>query len=338
MVLAAIPSPQVRCEKSRMSRMKGIVLMELLLLGLAGLGGLALLLQQKPLPNQADVEKALDKLDKNPADPDANTVAGKYKAFVMGDYAAAMPYLAQSGDKTLKGLAEHELDAGYTLMATDKVVMGDEWVAAAKKFPALAPIFYGRAAQWYVKAWPDLPEAWKLKARERGRSLSSSRPPGGARKGMPSGWLESAGINGRPSNLDGAIAKTGSYSVRLTPPDEKAPAGSASTLRNDFTPIPVRPIEVIAYTRSDGTDNGTDRVALGFFDANGNPLAFHQALLPVDLPFWTPVMIKATPPANAVRAQIEFWQYSKKGNIWVDDVSIKADGKELAKNGSFEER
>src|SRR6267142_2580604 len=91
--------------------------MELLLLGLAGLGGLALLLQQKPLPTKEDAEKAFAVLGKDPTDPDANTVFGKYKAFVIGDYDGAMPYLVHSKDITLKTLAEHELDSNYTQSA-----------------------------------------------------------------------------------------------------------------------------------------------------------------------------------------------------------------------------
>ncbi|MCI0528775.1 MAG: hypothetical protein L0Y56_15155, partial [Nitrospira sp.] len=90
--------------------------MELLLLGLGGLGVFALLLQQRPLPSQDDVLKALDILDKDASDPNANTVAGKYKAFVLGDYDAGMPFLVKSNDRTLKTLAEHEVDATHTAL------------------------------------------------------------------------------------------------------------------------------------------------------------------------------------------------------------------------------
>lgn len=312
--------------------------MELLLLGLAGLGGLALLLQSKPLPSKEDAEKAFNKLEKEPLDPDANTVLGKWKAFVMGDYAGAMPFLIHSKDATLKGLAEHELDDTYTLTAQQKVAMGDEWVTAAKKFPALNKIFYDRASQWYGKAWSDLDGAWKLKLRDQAKKIAAARPPGVGKKGLPSGWMDTPGMNGIPPVLDGTISRTGSLSAKILPPDEKAKAGSASILRSEVIPIPAKLIEVVAYTLSDGTDMGTDRVALGFFDAAGNSLAYHQAFLPIDYPFWTQVSVKATPPAKAARAQLEFWQYSKKGNIWVDDVSMKADGKDIMKNGSFEEK
>lgn len=312
--------------------------MELLLLGLAGLGGLALLLQQKAVPSQADAEKALDKLAKDPLDPDANTVAGKYKAFVMGDYDGAMPYLVHSKDVTFKTLAEHELDDKYTALPSQKVTMGDEWVNAAKKFPALNRSFYERASQWYGKAWPSLDGLEKAKLRIQASKLAGSRPPGAARKGVPSGWIETTGMNGTAPSSDATIARSGSYSIKIMPPPEKAPANAASILRGELIPIPVKPVEVTAFVRSDGTTNGQDRMALGFWDATGQPLAFQQVFIPTDYPFWNPITIKATPPDKTARAQIEIWQYSKAGNVWVDDVSMKVDGKDVIKNPSFEDR
>lgn len=311
--------------------------MELLLLGLAGLGGLALLLQQKSVPSQADVEKALEKLAKDPLDPDANTIAGKYKAFVMGDYEGAMPYLVHSKDATLKTLAEHELDDKSTVLPSQKVGMGDEWVNAAKKFPALNKSFYERAAQWYGKAWPSLDGAEKVKLRVQAAKLAASRPPG-ANKKIPSGWIETTGMNGTAPVLDGSISRSGSHSAKITPPPEKSPANAASILRGELIPIPVKPVEVVAFVRSDGTTNGQDRMALGFWDATGQPLAFHQVFIQPDYPFWNPITIKATPPDKTARAQLEVWQYSKAGNVWVDDVSMKVDGQEVVKNGSFEGR
>lgn len=311
--------------------------MELILLGLAGLGGLALLLQSKPIPSKEDAEKAFDALEKNQLDPEANTVMGKYKAFVMGDYDGAMPYLVNSKDVTLKTLAEHELDGGYTALPADKVKMGDEWVNAAKKIPALNKVFYERAAQWYGKAWPKLDGNDKAKLRAQAAKLAASRPPGSNKK-IPSGWIETTGMNGTAPVLDGSISRTGSHSIKIMPPPEKSPANAASILRGELIPIPVKPVEVVAFVRSDGTTNGQDRMALGFWDANGQPLAFHQVFIQTDYPFWNPITIKAVPPEKTARAQIEVWQYSKSGNVWVDDVSMKVDGQDLVKNGSFEGR
>lgn len=316
--------------------LRGVIAMELLL-ALAGLGGLALLLQAKPLPSKADVDKATGILEKDPTDQDANTIVGKYKAFVIGDYDGAMPYLVHSSDKTLKSLAEHELDATYTQTAAQKVGMADEWVAAAKKIPTLSRIFYDRAGQWYATAWPDLDNAWKLKVREQGRKLSAARPAGNSRKGLPQDWIADPGMSGTPTTLDGLISRTGSYSAKLSPPDEKI-KGSYSAIRTDFFPITSKTAEISAYVRTDGTENSSDRLMVHWFDQNGVGIGTAPAVIPLDMPFWNRISVKADPPQTAVRALLYVVQFSKKGNIWVDDVSVKFDNKEAIKNGSFEEK
>lgn len=310
-----------------------------ILIPLAGAVGLVTsLIQQKPLPTEAEALRALDKLVKNPDDPDANTVAGKYASFVLGDYQEGLPLLAKSNDKNLKTLADHELDPTHVATALQKVEMGDEWVLAIKKFPALWRIFFDRAGHWYKEAWPNLDAAAKVKLRQQGAKLSEARPFGGARKGMPSGWVVTTGVGGRPSVLDGTIARIGSYSGKLLPADEKV-QGSGSTLTSEHVPVqPSKPVEFVAFTRSDGTENGADTVSLGFWDANNNAIAFHSALVPVDVPFWTPLKIKVNAPANAARVNVQFWMFSKKGNYWIDDVSLKIDGRQVFRNGSFEER
>jgi hypothetical protein len=57
-----------------------------IILGLLGLGGLSLLLQSKPLPTEKDANKALEKLDKNPADSEANTTVGMYLSFLTAPH------------------------------------------------------------------------------------------------------------------------------------------------------------------------------------------------------------------------------------------------------------
>jgi hypothetical protein len=311
--------------------------MELLLLGLAGLGGLALLLQAKPLPSKADAEKAFDTLEKNPLDPDANTVLGKYKAFVMGDYDGAMPYLVNSKDATLKMLAEHELDGGYTAIPGDKVKMGDEWVNAAKKFPALSRIFYDRATQWYVKAWPDLDDTWKVKSRAQGRKLAASRPGAPSKKELPNGWVSDAGVGGKPSSADGSIARTGSYSLKLAAADLKV-KNSASIVKTELIPVTGKSMEVSAYVLADGTENVGDKIFVNYFDQGGVGVGTVLALIPTDVPFWSRVVLKAEIPNNIVAVQFGVSMNSKNGGLWVDDVSVKFDGKESLKNGSFEEK
>lgn len=312
--------------------------MELLILLAAGLaGGAALLLQAKTLPSEDDFKKAKDVLDKDLTNPAANNTVGKYLAFVVGDYDLAMPYLIYSPDKTLQSLAEHELDSTNVNTPQKQVVMADEWVAAAKKLPPLASILYDRAAQWYGKAWPKLDAQWKAKARIQGRKLAISRPPGVARKGLPSGWVEDTGLAGRPAVLDGAVARTGSYSVRIPAADEKV-KGSGSSFRSQVVVVTGKTFEASAYLLCDETESVSDRIYVLFFDQSNRQVGMPANFSPVDVPFWTRVTFKGDVPGTAVRAQFGAENYSKKGNMWIDDISLKFDGKEALTNPSFEQK
>lgn len=313
--------------------------MELILAALAGIAGLALLVQAKPLPSEDDFNKAKIKLDQNPLDPDANTIVGKYMAFVQGDYSNAMPYLVHSPDKTLSGLATHELDDAYTKTAVQKVGMGDEWVAGAKNLKVLSPAFYDRASQWYAKAWPDLDDVWKTKSRQQGRKIAQSRPQGQSKKALPTGWEPEVGAAGsRPPTLEGSLARTGSYSVTIPAPDEKV-KGSLSGLKSALFPvIPGKPITVSAYILCDGTEGTEDMLLVNYFNQSGGLMVgvSFATYLQTDIPFWTRYTLSGKVPENAARGSFYVMRKSRKGEIFVDDASVKVDGKEVLKNGSFE--
>lgn len=303
-----------------------------LLLGLIGLAGLAtLLLQQKPLPSKEDAEKALAVLDKNSLDPDANTIFGKWKAFVMGDYDGAMPYLVHSKDTTLKTLAEHELDGESLKTAPQKVGMGDEWVSAAKKFPALNRIFLDRANQWYLKAWPDLDGLWKDKSREQGAKLAASRPAGISRKGLLKKWSLSN------ASIDGSVARTGSHSIKILPVDPKI-STSDSGIQSDSIPMTGQEVKYSAYARTDKTEGKTDQVYVSFFDKDGVLLQIVAQNIPADTPFWNKVGGTIKVPANTAAMRFGTAVRSKKGDTWIDDASVLVDGKEFLPNPSFEDR
>lgn len=305
------------------------------LTGLGALGGLVYLFAPAPpLPTEADFKKAQEKLQANPEDPDANLVSGKYMAFVLGDYDGGMAFLAKSSDKTLRTLAEHERAPLYADTAPKKVGLADEWVSAAKSFPALFRIFYDRAAYHYAAAWPDLDPVWKEKVRERGMKLAAARPAGGFRKGVPGGWVGDPLPPGATMpTLDGTIAHTGSYSVRMNPGDPKV-KGSWSQLKTDVLAIPQgsKELEYSAYVMSNGTDNANDRLVLYFVDRSAD-----SVYVPLDTPMWKRVGGKVRVPDNAVRVVLGLIQNSGKGNIWIDDTSVKVDGREILKNPSFEQ-
>ncbi len=306
------------------------------LLGLLGIGGAAVLLtQSKPLPAEADFKKAQATLADSPDDPDANLIAGKYLAFVTGDYATGMQFFLKSKDQTLRKLAEHETDPTAVANPPQMVGMADEWVTAAKAHPALFRIFYDRAAQWYVKAFPGLDDLWKDRARAQGRKLSASRPPGGQRK-LPQGWKAGTWPGARAPIVDGSLARTGSYSVKVPSPDEKV-AGSYSQLKSDAYPTGgAKTLDLSAYILADGTNDPKDRVYVRFSSSDGTWMGDVGPYVPADVPFWSRLSATIPVPDGATQAELCVLLYSKKGSIWADDLSMKAGGKELIKNGSFE--
>lgn len=308
--------------------------MELLLAGLAGLGGLALLLQSKALPSKADAEKAFEALDKNPTDPDANTVFGKYKAFVQGDYNAAMPYLVHSKDATLKTLAEHELDEKHTATHLQKVGMGDEWVVAAKKFPALNKIFYDRASYWYAAAWPSLDGLWLQKVQQQLQKLHQNMAvpdPKGA--SVPGGWKL---ID--PNQKSGATpkaARTGRMAYQAVA--GKIPPAEYSMLEQQIPVVAGKTYDLSAFALTDGTD-AIDYVSFVTFGQGGAMNGIKVLYLPRNEPWWHYVKTSFVAPADSNNLVIHLGVKSTKGNIFVDDISVKDGEKELVKNGSFEDK
>lgn len=307
-----------------------------ILLGIAGLAGLALLLQSKsaPVPSDADYAAALNKLRTAPDDPAANTVAGKYLSFGQGNFKEGVPYLLKSGDAMLKTLAEHEFDSAYTDTAVKQVGMGDEWVAAAKNFKPLYRTFYDRASQWYALAYPDLDGIWRDKLKERFTKLLQSPVPGGAvKKGLPTGWMTT-----HPASkvfLDTTVAHNGARSARI---ELARDGGLPFWFQSPSLPVPAARGEVIctAYIATELTNSGDDKLMLNFYNAAGGIVQSSETKFLPDSPYWRRVEVKATVPKNAVKYAIAVFFNSTVGTVWVDDVSLKSEGKELIDNGSFE--
>lgn len=308
--------------------------MELVLgLAAAGIAGISALLQAKLVPSEKDFQNALNTLVSTPDDPAANLIVGKYKVFVQGDYTFGIPHLAKSSDKTLQTLAQHELDPKNTDTPEKKVGMGDEWVIAAKKFPALSRAFYDRASDWYVEAWPKLTDLWKAKLREQGKKLALSRPPGAARKVFPTGWVQSTG-----SLMDQTIARTGSYSAKLPEIDPKTPATELLFYSDPITVTGKKFVEVSAYGMSDLNEGPIDGIFVYIFDKTATGVGTWLTMIPPDLPFWRRYTVRKEIPEHIVFIKVGALKRSKKGTVWADDFTVKLDDVEVMKNGSFEEK
>lgn len=307
-----------------------------LLLGLAGLTGLAALLQSKVLPTEKDYQKATLDLVVKPDDPALNLTAGKYEVFVLNDFQFGLQHLAKGSDKTLAALAQKELDDKNTATPELQVGMGDEWVLAAKKYPPLVTQFYDHASEWYAKAWPKLSDLWKAKVREQGGKLAASRPKTTSIKSLPKNWSGSGGQTSMPSS-DGSIARTGSYSVKL--PERNSPNQNPEIfLRSDTIQENPQSIELSGYSRAEGTESKNDQLFVNFFNKDGELIGVDGPNLPVDIPVWLRSSKKIDVPKETASMIAGVAKRSKLGILWVDDLSIKSAGKELLKNGSFEQK
>ena len=71
------------------------------------------------------VRPYLKNLEKNPADPEANLVVGKYYCFVKGVWTAGMECLAKSGEADFQSIAKLELQSPMT--AESRLELADQW-------------------------------------------------------------------------------------------------------------------------------------------------------------------------------------------------------------------
>jgi hypothetical protein len=115
-------------------------------------------------------KKAMATLEKNPTDPDANLIAGKYICFVQGDWQHGLPMLALGSDPTLKTLADEE--AKGIASSEEQIKLGDSWWDAAEttKGAEKKPM-QRRAEYWYYKTLPGLTALAKDRIEKRLRRV-----------------------------------------------------------------------------------------------------------------------------------------------------------------------
>lgn len=209
-----------------------------------------------------------------------------------------------------------------------KIGVGDEYYKASKKFPKDRARFIEKASEWWGKGWPDLDAFWKDKTRDNlKRIYASSAGPAG--RPVSKEWtVESVTVSGErvKSGLSAArvsMAKDGGLhhamklSVNLSP-------GSKSA-------------EVSAWVLTDGTDSANDDLKVLVAGADGKLISAPSSSIAQDLPVWR--LVRLTVPCEGGAKLSVFFEFqSVKGVAFVDDVSIKIDGKEMMKDGGFEGR
>lgn len=289
-----------------------------------------------PLPSEADYKKAVEKLAIAQDDPDANTVAGKYLAFVLGDYKAGMECLAKSSDKVLRTLAEHERAPLHADTPMKQVSMGDEWVTASKSFAPISRVFMDRACYWYGLAWPDMKSEplWGDKLREKLRKLSLVNQAALPMKAFVpvKGWSGDAVAKVGPTQ---AAAHGGVTSVQISA--FKAgrvycPIGQAVSIKQGLT------YKLSCWVLSDGTDQ-PESLRVHVQDSKGGFILIKGAPILADQPWWHKVELDFEAGKDAVLASVDIAVTSSIGTVYVDDFSVQAvGGQNLVKNPGFEEK
>lgn len=287
-------------------------------------------LQDPRIPES--VKKAQAKLEADPNDQDANLIVGKY---LVGQerFDEAIERLAKCSDAVLRGIAQKDISK-----PDDMAGLAGEWLEAAKKNAPLRSQMVNRALYWYSQSWLKAGDKEKIKLRPMLAKLAS--PPQGYEKpdkkgeAVP-GWDFSEVTVAFAENN---FAHTGRRSVKLLP---------MGKLRTDFSyantaMLPViekKKYTIFAWVFSDRSDvDGKMNVVV--YDSKGSPKALQETayLIPQDCPFWQKIGGEIEMPEGAFRVLVHFETKTTTGALWVDDLSIVSEGKDVMKNGGLEER
>jgi hypothetical protein len=125
---------------------------------------------------QTAAEEGLAVLEKNPADPQANSNVGKYLCLIKGDWQNGLVILANGNTRSLKRLAEMEL--GDLSESARKLELADLWWREAESsIPAFRTTMQARAKYWYEQALPGIPAGLvRIRVERRVEEIGGDRP------------------------------------------------------------------------------------------------------------------------------------------------------------------
>jgi hypothetical protein len=137
-------------------------------------------------------ERARETLARNPDDPEANLLLGRFLCFVKGEWDAGLRHLAKGNDGVLKDLAAKE--SARPADATDQVALGDAWWEAGEKDAAQKAGLRQRAVFWYGLARERL--SGLTRARIEKRVEGAALPPSAGAKKVSSIPLDAQTFGG----------------------------------------------------------------------------------------------------------------------------------------------
>jgi hypothetical protein len=196
-----------------------------------------------------------------------------------------------------------------------------------------------RALHWYQTAWPFLEGAEKEAIRKLFYKISGT-PPLDYEKlpkkkdGFPAGWEFGGSMNTFP---DPMFARTGKASGKILPAPN-LPTRQASLISMQYPITPGKKYKMTAWVYTDRTD-ADGEVDIGFWTVDGKLFGFGGGpRILMDTPTWRRVEKEGVAPDEAIRIQVRAWCQHTKGAVWLDDVSLAIEGKEVLRNGGFEDK
>jgi RNA polymerase sigma factor (sigma-70 family) len=162
-----------------------------------------------------------------------------------------------------------------------------------------------------------------------GRFVAAGGDKDGPR--LPDGWKSDAAF----AELDAADPHGGKASLKLSA-TAKAPGYAWAS--SEQVPVTAgREYLISAWVKSKGNEDGKDFVCIRWFK-DGKYLDQFGPPVGKDEKAWAEVTATATAPDGATHMDAAIFVRSKAGTVWVDDVSVTANGeaKNLIPNGGLE--
>lgn len=280
----------------------------------------------------AKVKEAEGKIA-NGNDPEARLVIGRFYCFTKEDWATGLPHLAQSSDVNLKGASASELAAKTS---NEQGAAAEEWIAASTKLPQQRAAIIDHALQLYRKVWDDASAGIeKEKLRTRLRTLANvPLQPGSA--GTPPGWNSSHVSALNRVFIEPNFSHSGRRCLRFDR-EKETDKGLAIVDSVTYPAKPLKEYTLSLWVWSERNTSERAYVSVRWINSDGGMMAASEIPLTVDVPIWTQLKKSWTCPENAAKVDLQIG-VSFKGRcvVFVDDVSLTVEGKEVLQNGSFE--
>jgi len=278
----------------------------------------------------AKVQEAQKKL-LTEEDPVARLVVGRYLCFTKGNWLEGIPHLAQCSDAAIKSAAEKDFRAKT---AEEFGWTADEWLIVAGKYPGYRMATADRAAQLHRILWTQASGLEKEKLRTKLRAIAGFSPQPSVGGAFPS-WTNIDALN--RVFVEQNFAHSGRRSLRF---DRDRDSEKGLALVDYEEPFPAKPLKeytLSLWVWSNRNTGERSYISVAWIDANGKFITFTEVPLTVDAPIWTRLTKSWTCPENAAKIDMQIGvSYNGRCTVFVDDISLTVDGKEMVRNGSFE--